>query len=145
MNDVIEVLLKEKEDQERKLATLNYKIRNLEECISKEMFKETQLLNKVLKYNIVDIIEMIHKRKLKCAAIRNAETIWGDTVYKVSDGTYFANIIAKDGTIVMDLSDIDNDGGGQCLYNSVKILINNDIIPYCRQNKEKYIDKVKDF
>ena len=111
---------------------------NTNGCLKEELFKETRLLNQVLKNNLIDIIEMIHKRGLKCSSVSNAETIWHDTVYKISDGNYFVNIVAQDRTIVMNTDGIDNDGGGKNLYTTVSYLIDFDIIPYCEKNKNKY-------
>ena len=138
MNSTIKTLLKQKKELEDKLKKLEFEIHNTDRCLSKEIFNETELFNKVLKNNLVDIIQMIHKNGLKCSSVRNAETIWHDTVYKVSDGTYFINILAKDGTVGTNLDGIDNDGGGKSLYEKVDALIKFDIIPYCEKNKLKY-------
>ena len=138
MNNVIELLQKQKKEQEDQLKKLQFEMNNTNDCLKEELFKETRLLNQVLKNNLIDIIEMIHKRGLKCSSVSNAETIWHDTVYKISDGNYFVNIVAQDGTIVMNADGIDNDGGGKNLYSTVSYLIDFDIIPYCEKNKDKY-------
>lgn len=138
MNNVIELLQKQNKEQEEQLKKLQFEMSNTNDCLREELFKETHLFNQVLKYNLIDIIEMIHKRGLKCSSVSNAETILHDTVYKVSDGSYFVNILAQDGTIVMSLDGIDNDGGGNNLYATVSYLIDFDIIPYCEKNKDKY-------
>ena len=65
MNNVIELLQKQKKEQEEQLKKLQFEMNNTNDCLQKELFKETQLLNKVLKNNIIDIIEMIHKKGLK--------------------------------------------------------------------------------
>lgn len=140
MNDTIKNLIKQKQKQEDELRRIKYEINNTDGCLNEAIFKETELMNEVLKNNLIDIINMIHKRNLKCSSVENAETIWHDTVYRVSDGCYFADIIAKNGTIEMDLSRIDNDGGGKGLYGIVDSLIKFDIIPYCEKHKEKYIE-----
>lgn len=138
MNNTIELLLKQQKEQEEQLKKLQFEMNNTKDCLHKEMFKETQLYNEVLKNNLIDIIQMIHKRGLKCSSVSNAETIWHDTVYKISDGTYFVNVLAKNGTIATNLDGIDNDGCGKSLYEKVETLIRFDIIPYCEQNKLKY-------
>lgn len=64
--------------------------------------------------------------------------MWGTTTYKLSDGTYFANIIAKDGTVTIDYSGINNDGGGRTLDEKTKDLIVYKIIPFCEMKKNEY-------
>jgi hypothetical protein len=138
MNNVIEVLLEQKTKKEIEAKNLQYELDNINKCLSEELHKETNLINKVLKHNIIEIINMIHEQDLKCSAIHNAETIWGITKYKVSDGTYYANIIAKDGTVTIDYSEINNDGGGRTLNEKTKDLIMNKIIPFCEMKKNEY-------
>ena len=104
-------------------------------CLRDEIFKETNLLNQVLKNNLIEIIQLIHKRNLKCSSVNNAETIWHDTVYTISDGAYFVDIMAKDGTIVMNYNCKANDGGGKKLCEKVHDLLDFDIIPYCERKK----------
>lgn len=116
MNDVIKNLTLQKYEQKAKLERAQSLFNNTEKCLKNAIFEETELMNQVLKNSLIDIIQMIHKRNLKCSEVKYAETIWNDTVYRVSDGFYFADIIAKDGTIVIDLSRINNDGGGKELY-----------------------------
>lgn len=140
MNDIIKNLTLQKYEQKAKLERAQSLFNNTEKCLNNAIFEETELMNQVLKNNLIDIIQMIHKRNLKCSEVRYAETIWNDTLYRVSDGFYFADIIAKDGTIVMDLSHVNNDGGGEKLYKQVEELICYDIIPYCERNKEKYME-----
>ena len=138
MNPIIELLLEEKEKEERKLREQQHVVKTLEEALRSEIYKETRLLNEVLKNNLIAIIELIHKCGLKCSSVQNAETIWHDTVYKVSDGRYFVNIRAKDGRIVTDYDGIDNDGGGESLAKAVDLLISHSIIPFCDKEKVKY-------
>lgn len=138
MNKTIEMLIQQKNEQEEKIKQISFELSQISDSLRGELFKETTLLNKVLKHNLIDIIDMIHKRKLLCSSVKNAETMWNDTVYKVSDGCYFANIIAKDGTIKMDLTNIDNDGGGENLYKTVDNLIKFDILPFCETEKANY-------
>ena len=66
MNSVIELLQKQKKEQEDQLKKLQFEMNNTNDCLKEELFKETRLLNQVLKNNLIDIIEMIHKRGLKC-------------------------------------------------------------------------------
>ena len=143
MNTVITTLIKSKDAQERTVKQAEYELKAIEDNLNNELNKETRLLDQVLKHNLIEIINMIHKRGLKCFSVNNAETIWDDTIYKVSDGNYFANIIAKDGKIVKDLSNINNDGGGKRLYEKVEDLLIFDIIPFCEKEKIKYLDKVQ--
>lgn len=142
MNQVIRLLLEEKEKEEKKLKEQKYVVDVLDKTIRDEIYKETRLLNQVLKNNLILIIEMIHKSGLKCSCVENTETIWNDTVYTVSDGSYFVNICAKDGEISTNYNGIDNDGGGKNLANDVHTLIHNSIIPFCNKEKHKYADKV---
>ena len=141
MNKVIKMLLETKEKEEKKLKEQQYVVKTLEESLQNEIFKETRLLNEVLKNNLVKIIEMIHKDGLKCSSVQNAETIWHDTVYKISDGNYFVNIRAKDGKIVSDYEGINNDGGGKRLAHDVDLLIHT-LTMFCDNEKSKYINKV---
>mgnify|MGYP004644945713 CR=1 FL=1 len=141
MNNVIEVLKKQKEEQKKQLSHLKFEFDNTVDCLQEELFKETALYNQVLKNNLIDIIRMIHESGLKCSSVSNAETIWHDTVYKISDGCYFVNIVAKDGTITMNTDGIDNDGSIDKLYERVEYLINAYLIPYCEKNKNKYREK----
>lgn len=138
MNTLISNLYLQKEDIEKKLKELNYELKSTEDCLLNELYKETRALNEVLKNNLIEIINMIHKADLKCSSVKNAETIWNDTVYRVSDGNYFADILAKDGKIIMDLTNINNDGGGENLYRKVEILIDYNITPFCNKEKFKY-------
>ena len=138
MNDMIKVLLEQKLKKETEIKNLQSELDNINECLSDELRKETNLINKVLKYNIIEIINMIHEQNLKCSAVYDAETIWGITKYRVSDGTYFANIIAKDGTVAIDYSGINNDGCGHTLDTKTKDLIVHKIIPFCEMKKNKY-------
>lgn len=138
MNTVISNLYQQKEGIDKKLKELNYELKSIEDCLHNELYKETRALNEVLKNNLIEIINMIHKIGLKCSSVYNAETMWNDTVYKVSDGGYFANIIAKNGKIVRDLTDINNDGGGKKLYEKVEVLIDCHITPFCNKEKYKY-------
>jgi hypothetical protein len=138
MNKTIKTLLKQKKELEAKLNTLEFEIRNTDRCLQEEIYKETQLYDKVLKNNLIDIIQMIHKRGLKCSSVSNAETEFLNTVYKVSDGTYYRNICAQNGTIVANSDGIDNDGGGASLYKKVDTLIEFNLITYCEENKLKY-------
>lgn len=140
MNKTIEMLIQQKNEQEEIIKQMNFELSQILDSLRSELVKETILLNKVLKNNLMDIINMIHKRKLLCSSVKNAETIWNDAIYQVSDGCYFANVIAKDGTIKMDLTNIDNDGGGENLYKTVDNLIQFDILPFCEQEKVKYIN-----
>ena len=135
MNNVIECLMKQKEDQEKQLQVIQHDINVTNKCLRDEIFKETNLLNKVLKNNLIEIIQLIHKRNLKCSSVNNAETIWHDTVYTISDGAYFVDIMAKDGTIVMNYNCKANDGGGKKLCEKVHDLLDFDIIPYCERKK----------
>ena len=138
MNDIIKVLLEQKNKKEIEIKDLQHELNSINNCIDEEIRKETNLINEVLKHNVIDIINMIHKHGLKCSAICNAETIWGNTVYKVSDGTYYANIMAKDGTITIDYSGINNDDGGHTLNEKTKDLIVHKIIPFCEAKKIEY-------
>jgi hypothetical protein len=138
MNNVIELLLKQKKEQEEKLKKLQFEMNNTQDSLHEEIFKETQLINQVLKNNLIDIVNMIHKVGLKCSSVSNAETIWHNTVYKVSDGSYFVNIVAKNGTVGTNLDGIDNDGGGKELYKQVDILLRSCLIPYCEKKKADY-------
>ncbi|GEM_PF-6656991 len=140
MNSIIRELQKSKLKQEEKVKMCEYELAVVKKGLIEEIHKETELLNKVLKYNMIEIINYIHKRGLKCSSIQNAETIWHDTVYRVSDDFYFADIIAKDGEIAMDLTHINNGGAGTGLYKIVKNLIDYDISPFCEKEKVKYID-----
>jgi hypothetical protein len=142
MNQVIRTLLETKENEESKLKEQQHVVKTLEESLRTEIYKETRLLNEVLKNNLIQIIEMIHKNGLKCSSVQNAETIWHDTVYKVSDGNYFVNICAKDGKIVADYEGINNDGGGKRLAHDVDLLINPTLTMFCDREKSKYADKV---
>ena len=49
------------------------------------------------------------------------------------------NIIAKDGTVTIDYSGINNDGGGRTLDEKVKDLIMYKIIPFCEMKKNEYM------
>lgn len=138
MNDIINVLLEQKNKKEIEIKDLHHELNNINNCIDEEIRKETNLINEVLKHNVIDIINMIHEHQLKCSAICNAETIWGITQYKVSDGTYYANIIAKDGTVVIDYSGINNDGCGHSLDLKTRELITDKIIPFCEAKKIEY-------
>jgi hypothetical protein len=138
MNLVIETLTKQKEELDSKIKELKYDLNSIEESLSEEIFKETYSLNEVMKHNLIEIIELIHKAGLKCSSVHNTETIWHDAVYRVSDGNYFADIVAKDGKIIMDLTNINNDGGGKALYEKVKRLVQYDINPFCNKEKIKF-------
>ena len=138
MNDIIKILLEQRTKKETEIKNLQHELNNINECIDEEMHKETNLINEVLKHNVIDIINMIHEHQLKCSAICNAETVWGTTTYKVSDGTYYANIIAKDGTVTIDYSGIDNDGCGRTLDTKTKDLIMYKILPFCEIKKNEY-------
>ena len=140
MNSIIRKLQESKLKQEENVREAEHELLIIERGLRDEICKETKLLNDVLKYNMIEIINYIHKRGLKCSSIKNAETIWNDTVYRVSDGNYFADIMAKDGEIVMDLTNIDNDGGGKMLYEIVKKVIEYDISPFCDKEKARYIN-----
>lgn len=140
MNKTIKILLETKEKEEKKLKEQQYVVKTLEESLHNEIFKETRLLNEVLKNNLVKIIEMVHKSGLKCSSVYNAETIWNDTVYKISDGNYFVNIRAKDGKLVTDYEGIDNDGGGKRLAHDTDLLIST-LTMFCDNEKSKYMDK----
>ena len=83
MNDTIKNLIKQKQKQEDELRRIKYEINNTDGCLNEAIFKETELMNEVLKNNLIDIINMIHKRNLKCSSVENAETIWHDTFYRV--------------------------------------------------------------
>lgn len=138
MNDMIKVLLERKTKKETEIKKLQHELNNINKCLSEEKYKETYLINEVLKHNVIEIINMIHEHNLKCSAVYDAEIIWGNTIYKVSDGTYFANIIAKDGTVTIDYSGINNDGGGRTLDEKTKDLIVYKIIPFCEMKKKEY-------
>lgn len=141
MNQVIKTLSETKEKEEIKLKEQQYVVKTLEESLHTEIYKETRLLNKVFKNNLIEIIEIIHKNNLKCSSVQNAETIWNDTVYKISDGNYCANIRAKNGKIISDYEGIDNDGGGRQLAHDVKLLTST-LERFCDKEKIKYVDKV---
>ena len=49
MNNVIKCLIKQKEDQEKQLQVIQHDINVTNKCLRDEIFKETNLLNKVLK------------------------------------------------------------------------------------------------
>lgn len=138
MNNVIKVLLEQKTKKEMEVKNLQYELDDITKCLSDEIHKETNLINEVLKHNVIEVINMIHEQNLKCSAICNTETIWGITKYKVSDGTYYANIMAKDGTVTIDYSGIDNDGGGRELDTKIKDLLMYKIIPFCETKKNEY-------
>ena len=138
MNNIISVLLEQKSKKEVEMKHLEHELNNINKCIDEEIRKETNLMNEVLKHNVIDIINMIHEYRLKCSAIHDIETIWGVATYKVSDGTYFVNIIAKNGTVDVDYSGINNDGCGHSLDLKVKELITNKIIPFCEAKKIEY-------
>lgn len=138
MNNVIKVLLEQKTKKEMEVKNLQYELDDITKCLSDEIHKETNLINEVLKHNVIEIINMIHEQNLKCSAVYDAETMWGIATYKVSDGTYFANIIAKDGTVTIDYSGINNDGGGRTLDEKTKDLIMYKIIPFCEMKKNEY-------
>lgn len=138
MNKTIELLKTNLEELNKNKNTLEYEIKSIENILHKATYDETRILNEVLKNNLIDIIELIHKGGLKCSSVYNGETIWNDTVYKISDGCYFINIVAKDGTIKLDYTNIDNDGGGKKLHEKAKELLSIHIIPYCEKNKDKY-------
>ena len=138
MNTIIMNLSEQRAQKEAEIKKLRHELNTINKCIEDEMYKETKLINEVLKYNVIEIINMIHEYNLKCAAIINTETMWGNTTYKVSDGTYFANIIAKNGTVTIDYSGTGNDGGGRTLDEKTKDLIAYKIIPFCEMKKNEY-------
>lgn len=138
MNSIIRTLSESKAIQEEKMKEIQFELSTLENSLHDEIYKETRMLNKVLKHSLIEIINMIHKRGLKCSDVSNAETIWHDTVYTVSDGNYHAKIVAKNGNIAMDLTNTGNDGGGKSLYKEVQNLLDYDIIPFCEKEKTKY-------
>lgn len=138
MNNMIEVLLEQKTKKEIEAKNLQHELNNINDCLSDEIRKETNLINEVLKHNMIEIINMIHEQNLKCSAIYDAETMWGIATYRVSDGAYFANIIAKDGTVAIDYSGINNDGCGTFLDEKTKDLIVHKIIPFCEMKKNEY-------
>lgn len=138
MNNVIETLLEQKTKKEIEVKNLQRELANINKCLSDAIHEETNLINAVLKHNVIEIINMIHEQNLKCSAVYDAETMWGIATYEVSDGTYFANIIAKDGTVTIDYSGINNDGGGRTLDEKTKDLIVYKIIPFCEMKKNEY-------
>ena len=138
MNNTINMLLEQKSKKEVEMKHLEYELNNINKCIDEEIRKETNLINEVLKHNVINIINMIHEYQLKCSAICNTETIWGNATYKVSDGTYVANIVAKNGTVDIDYSGINNDGCGRSLDLKVRELITYKILPFCEAKKIEY-------
>lgn len=138
MNAIIMDLLEQRTKKETEIKRVQHELDTIIRCICDEMHKETNLINKVLKHNVIEIINMIHECDLKCSAINNTETIWGNTTYKVSDGTYFVNIIAKEGAVSIDYSGIDNNGGGRFLAKRIKDLIAYKILPFCEAKKNEY-------
>ena len=138
MNAMIMDWLEQRTKKETEIKRLQHELNTINNCIDDEMHKETRLINEVLKHNVIEIINMIHEYDLKCSAIDNTETMWGNTTYKVSDGTYFVNIIAKDGTVTLDYSGIDNDGGGRTFTTRTKDLIAYKILPFCEAKKNEY-------
>ena len=135
MNDVIKMLLKEKEELTQQLKTMNRKMNMIEENLLKEKVKETHLINQVLKHKKADIVTMIYKSGLELSEIRVQNQ---HVVYKVSNKSYYANFLAKDGTVVIDMFGIDNDGCNDCVIPNVKLLLSNDIIPFCEKHKKEY-------
>lgn len=140
MNEIILSLKAKKEVKENELKRINCDLYQINQSLNQELYKETRLFDKILKNNLVDIINMIHKRNLKCSAVSCTETIYGNAIYRISDGNYNIDIKAENGTVVTDLTNIDNDGGGTKLYKNVEILLQFDIIPYCENKKIEYID-----
>ena len=138
MNAMIMNLSEQRTKKETEIKRLQHELNTINKCIDDEMHKETNLINEVLKHNIIEIINMIHEYDLKCSAINNTETMWGNTTYKISDSTYFVNIIAKDGTVALDYSGTDNEGGGRTLNARAKDLIAYKILPFCEAKKNEY-------
>lgn len=66
MNDIIKILLEQRTKKETEIKNLQHELNNINECIDEEMHKETNLINEVLKHNVIDIINMIHEHQLKC-------------------------------------------------------------------------------
>lgn len=141
MNKMITKLKEDLEKETKVLKEQQYIVKTIEDNLHDEIYKETKLLNKVLKNNLIKIIEIIHKEGLVCSSIFNVETIWNDTIYKVSDGNYFVNIIAKDGKITTDYNGIDNDGGGKHLKEKANLLVYS-LNLFADKEKLKYEDKI---
>lgn len=135
MNKIIMDLESQKLNKGKELKNIQYELNIIEENLNKSINKETKLLNNVLKNNLIEIIEIIHKSGLKCNSVYNAETYRHDTIYRISDGHYFVDIKAKDGTIVKDLSNINNDVAKPKFYKDVENLLFLHIIPYCENKK----------
>ena len=138
MNKAIELLLEQKEKYNKEIKHLQFELNENENLLHKALFEETCLLDEVLKHNVIDVINMIHKYNLKCSSMKSVETMWGDAEYTISDGRYFIKIVAENGTIAMNTKGIYNDGCDEDLKRKVNILIKNAIIPYCELNKHKY-------
>jgi hypothetical protein len=135
MNDVIKMLLEKKDECDKKLKLVQYEMNRIERNLHEELFNETQLINNVLEDKMVDIISMINKNGLKVSSINE---INGSIIYKVTySSCYHAKFKAKDGTIVVDMSGIDNDGVNEPVKKKVKELLRNHIIPYCEKHKKE--------
>lgn len=139
MNEIIRVLQKSKSEKESDIKSLQFELNQINNSLDNELYSETRLYDKVLKNNVITIIDMIHKSGLKCAAISNTESLYGDALYKVTDGCYFANITANNGSIEINYNGIDNDGGGKKLHEVVKDLVGHKIVPLCEEKKLDYI------
>lgn len=61
MNSIIRELQKSKLKQEEKVKMCEYELTVVKKGLVEEIHKETELLNKVLKYNMIEIINYIHK------------------------------------------------------------------------------------
>lgn len=143
MNDIIEMLMKQLEEKEGKLKGIKHEMLVINESLEEAVRVETAKINLVLKNSVVPIINMIHDRNLNIVGIKDTECIGGEAVYTVASsyGDYKIKILARDGTVVNSAEYIDNDGGEslKSFYDEVDRLIRFDIIPYCEENKYKYI------